>query len=262
MINFFAQNLKYLRKEKGLTQEEFALKIGINRPKVGSYEEGRAEPNLETLQNISHFFKVKLDDLLERNLKKTGKKATKDIEGNDLRILPIVVNEAQEEKITLVPIKAAAGYLNGYADPEYVEELPRFNLPFQLIGQGTFRAFQIQGDSMSPLNSGSYILTRYLDNWNWVKDGACYVVVSKEEGVVYKRLINKLKQEVLELHSDNPLYDTYTVSSDQVLEVWEAVGYISFELPAPSNNPSSVEELSEMMLHLRKEVDVLKKKSK
>ena len=56
MDNFFAPNLKFLRKSKGLTQGDFALKIGINRPKVGSYEEGRAEPNLVTLQNISHFF--------------------------------------------------------------------------------------------------------------------------------------------------------------------------------------------------------------
>ena len=51
MLNFFAQNLKHLRKVKGLTQGDFAAKIGINRPKVGSYEEGRAEPSLETLQN-------------------------------------------------------------------------------------------------------------------------------------------------------------------------------------------------------------------
>ena len=63
-MNFFANNLKFLRKQKKLTQADFAKKIGINRPKVGSYEEGRAEPNMETLQNISHFFKVKMSNFL------------------------------------------------------------------------------------------------------------------------------------------------------------------------------------------------------
>ena len=69
------------------------------------------------LQNISHFFKVRIDDLLERDLSQVEKTKSKDIEGNDLRILPIVVNEEQEEKISLVPVKAAAGYLDGFSDP-------------------------------------------------------------------------------------------------------------------------------------------------
>jgi len=261
MTNFFAKNLKYLRKVKGLTQGDFALKIGINRPKVGSYEEGRAEPNLETLQNISHFFKVKIDDLLEKELSNTKRKTSKDIEGNDLRILPIVVNDSQEEKISLVPIKAAAGYLNGYSDPEYVEQLPNFNLPFSQLTQGTHRAFQIKGDSMLPIASESYILGEYLENWNWIKDGGCYIIISKEDGVVYKRVKNCLAEnQELELHSDNTSYDAFSIHADQIVEVWRALGYISFELPEKENELLSVNQLSSVVMQLKNEVEQLKNK--
>jgi transcriptional regulator with XRE-family HTH domain len=52
------QNLKYLRKLRGWTQEEFAQKIGIKRSLVGAYEEERAEPNYDVLETVSDLFKV------------------------------------------------------------------------------------------------------------------------------------------------------------------------------------------------------------
>ena len=62
------QNLKYLRKLRGWTQEEFANKLGIKRSLIGAYEEERAEPRLEVLEVISDMFKVSLDELLRQDL--------------------------------------------------------------------------------------------------------------------------------------------------------------------------------------------------
>ena len=143
-MNYFQSNLKYLRKSKALTQGDLANKIGVNRPKIGSYEEGRAEPKFETLQNISHFFQVTIDDLLEKDLSKEAKGGLKNIQGNNLRVLPIIVDGENNERISLVPIKAAAGYLNGYSDPEFVEQLPNFSLPVKELSQGSYRAFEIK----------------------------------------------------------------------------------------------------------------------
>lgn len=260
MDNFFAPNLKFLRKSKGLTQGDFALKIGINRPKVGSYEEGRAEPNLVTLQNISHFFKVKLDDLIEKDLSQAKRLRKKDFEGNDLRVLPIVVNNEQEESISIVPVKASAGYLNGYADPEFIEDLPHFNLPMSEFSQGTYRAFEIKGDSMLPIQPGSFVLAEYVENWNWIKDHQCYVIISKNDGVVYKRVVNHLEQrQSLELHSDNNSYESYEIDGNGIIEVWKAKAFLSFELPEKTSDQISVDELSNMMLKLKNEVESLKK---
>jgi len=259
-LNYFQSNLKYLRKSKGLTQGELANKIGVNRPKIGSYEEGRAEPKFETLQNISHFFQVTLDDLLEKELTQTQKRAPKNIVGNNLRVLPIVVDSENNERISLVPIKAAAGYLNGYSDPEFVEQLPNFSLPVKELSQGSYRAFEIKGDSMLPIPSGSYVLTEHIENWNWVKSGECYIVVSKNDGVVYKRVTNKIEEkQSIELHSDNLEYDSYLIEVEDIVEIWKAKGYLTFELPVKKANQTSVDELSNMMLRLQNEVEKLKK---
>src|SRR5690606_38332737 len=84
-----------------------------------------------------------------------------------VRVLSITVDGDDKENIELVPIKASAGYLNGYADPEYIAELPKFSLP--MFRQGTYRAFEIKGDSMLPLQSGSVVIAEYVENWSEIK---------------------------------------------------------------------------------------------
>jgi transcriptional regulator with XRE-family HTH domain len=259
-LNYFAQNLKYLRKEAGKTQAELSAHLGINRPALGSYEEGRAEPKFEVLQLVSHYFKVPIDDLLEKRLSQNEKHSEKDISGNHLRILPIVADFKENERISVVPVKAAAGYLNGYADPQYVENLPSFSLPLSETTQGTYRLFQIKGDSMLPIADGSYILCQYLQNWSQVKNGKCYVVVSTEEGVVYKRLINKIENNrTLVFHSDNKEYESYELPIDKVQEIWQAKGFLSFELPPPPDENHTIDQLTSVVMQLKEEVDKLKR---
>lgn len=258
-MNFFATNIKYLRKQKGLTQSELANKLGVNRPKIGSYEEGRAEPKLSTLQRFSHFYKVGLDDLLERDLSKEETNQ-KDIRGNSLRILPIIVDKNDEEQITVVPAKASAGYLNGFADVEFVEQLPTFNLPVnELSTNRTYRIFQIQGDSMLPVISGSYIISEYVQNWQTIKDESTYIVISQSEGIVYKRIKNRLESEqVIELKSDNTLYPTFSIPAEDIMEVWKAKGIISFDLPQPEQSDIQLSKMNSMLLQLQQEMQQLK----
>ena len=66
------QNLKYLRKLRGWTQEEFSNKLGIKRSLIGAYEEERADPRLEVLEIIADIFKLTLDELLLQDLSNTG----------------------------------------------------------------------------------------------------------------------------------------------------------------------------------------------
>src|SRR5690606_20756834 len=135
-------------------------------------------------------------DLSDPNYKPAGNQGG----GGKLRVLAITVDEDERENIELVPQKASAGYLNGYADPEFIEELPRFRLP-TLGSGGTFRAFEISGDSMLPIASGTVIVGRFVDDWSSIKDGTPCIVVSEKEGVVFKRVYNKLKEaSTLRLH--------------------------------------------------------------
>jgi len=253
-------NLKFLRKRLGYTQAQLAEKLNIKRSLIGAYEEARAEPKLSTLVNISRLFEVSLDQFITQDLSQVqfGDNTHSEslVKTNNMRVLAITVDKEDNEYIELVPHKASAGYLNGYADPEFIEELPRFRLPM-LSTLGTHRAFEIKGDSMLPIASGTVIIGKYIDDWSEIKDGTPCIVVSQNEGVVFKRVFNKIKNTaVLRLHSDNPVYDPYEVAVDDVNEIWEAKAFISSTFPIAD---FSLNKLTSIVLDLQQEVIKLKK---
>lgn len=255
-------NIKYLRKVRNLTQDQLADKIGVNRAMIGSYEEGRAVPKLPALQILSHYFNVSIDSLVNIDLStessSAGETQNIDSAGKNLRILTTLVDRNDKELITLVPVKASAGYAKGYSDPDYVETLPKFSLPFtELSRERTYRAFQISGNSMEPIPSGAYIICEYLQNWSDVKSGKTYIVVTKDDGVVYKRLYNN-DNDTLLLKSDNPEYNPYTIPLNSISEIWKALGYISFSLPEPDE--MHLGKLAAMVYKIQTELDELKKK--
>src|SRR6185369_15226233 len=157
----------------------------------------------------------------------TDEQLKTDLTGKNLRVLAITVDDENKENIEMIPAKAAAGYLTGYADPEYIQELNKFRLPFLPVG--TYRAFEIKGDSMLPVQPGSVIVGEYVDNWKQIKDGHTYIVLSKHDGIVFKRLFNQIEENgTLILRSDNTSYPAYSIKVDEVLEVWKAVLNISY----------------------------------
>ncbi len=258
------KNLKFLRRKSGLTQQELANELEIRRSSIGAYEECRASPRYETLERISNFFDVSIDLLVKEDLSLMSPEALReeqeqrkmDIEGKRLRILPVSIDDKGRELIEFVSSqKASAGYLNGLADPEYIEELPKFHLP--MLNEGTYRSFEITGDSMLPLKPGTIIIGEYVDNWKNVKDGETYVIVSDSEGIVYKRVYNRIEDDggFLILRSDNQLYSTYEVDIKDVREIWKAKMYISSEFPEPE---MTLEKLSTIVLDIQQEVIKLK----
>lgn len=260
-MEYIGQNIKYLRKLKGLTQDELAKNIGVNRAMIGSYEENRAAPKLSVLQDISYFFDISIDALVKQKLwQESNNGILSDfISGDKLRIISTVVDKDDKELITNVPIQASAGYTIGYSDPTYIEELPHFSLPLtELSKERTYRVFQIKGDSMEPIKSGSYIICEYLANWEEIYDGKPYILISRNDGIVYKRLYNKINEtgEII-LKSDNPEYDPYTLKAEEVFEVWKALGFISFSLPEPDD--LNISKLHNMILGMKNDIDKLKK---
>ncbi len=242
------QNMKYLRKLRGLTQDEFAQKIGIKRSLVGAYEEERAEPNYEVLETVSDLFKVSIDDLLRKDLSET--KGSYLARRRQLKML------AESNVIHFVPVKAAAGYLNGYADPEFLDELNTFTLP--MLTSGTYRAFEIVGDSMLPTPSGSVIVGEKVESLDDVKNNNAYIVLSRTEGVVFKRVLksNRSKNKIT-LVSDNPAYQPYQVNAEDVLEFWSAQMVIS---KVAQGQRWDVTNLASLVSNLQDQVNHLKKK--
>ena len=237
-----------------MTQQQFADKMDIKRSLVGAYEEDRAEPRYELLKKFADFYDLSMDELVNERITDKWKPKPKN-DGRNLRILSVTVNQDDHENIELVPVKASAGYLNGYADPEYISELPKFHLP--MFKQGTYRAFEIKGDSMLPLQTGTIIIGEYLENWNDIKIGDTYIIISKTDGVVYKRAGSKLKgNKSLKLVSDNTVYEPYAIPAEDVLEIWKSKAYISTSFPEPTPEPT-MESLTSMMAQMQKSLSQL-----
>lgn len=212
-------NIKHLRSLKKLSQERFADDLGWTRSVVGSYEEGRSEPPIERLIDLSNYFDIPIDILVRKDLRKA--KDTSFIEVGNKRVLfPVTVNEDNEDLIEIIPAKASAGYLSGYDDPEYIEQLQKIKLPF--LPTGTHRAFPIKGDSMLPVKPGSFVVAKFIEDINDIKSGKTYVVLTKDDGLVYKRVYVPEGDVVnLLLSSDNKAYKPYLVSKENILELWE-----------------------------------------
>ena len=253
-----SSNLKYLRKKKGLTQQNFADSMEIKRSLVGAYEEDRAEPKYELLKKFAEFYELSMDELINDTINDKWKPKPKG-DPTNIRVLSISVDSEDRENIELVPVKASAGYLNGFSDPQFISSLPKFHLP--MFRQGTYRAFEINGDSMLPLQSGTIVVGEYLENWNELKPNDTYVIISKGDGLVYKRVGNKFKEnKSLKLISDNPVYEPYSISGEDVLEIWKAKAYISTSFPEPAPEPT-LETITNMMSQMQKSLKNLHEKS-
>ena len=242
------KNLKYLRKLRGWTQEEFAQKLRIKRSLLGAYEEERADPRIDILEIVADMFKLTLDDLLRKDISdnKTNylarRRAQKMVSGRT--------------DIPFVPVKAAAGYLAGYADPEFVDELNTFTLP--MLSGGDYRAFEIVGDSMMPTPSGSVIVGERVQNLDEVKTNQTYIVVSRTDGIVYKRVLkNNRQKNKFTLVSDNPAYQPYPVGAEDIIELWQAQMIIS---KANTQQRWDVGQLADLVSNLQQQVTTLKKR--
>jgi transcriptional regulator with XRE-family HTH domain len=244
------KNLKYLRKLRGWTQDEFSRKIGIKRSLLGAYEEERAEPRLEVLEVVSEIFKVSLDELFLKDLSETTGSSYL-AKRRQMKMMT-----AERNLIHFVPVKAAAGYLAGYADSEFIDELNTFTLP--MLSGGTYRAFEIIGDSMIPTPSGSVIVGEKIDGLESVKNNAPYIVVSNSEGIVYKRVVkNNKNKNKLTLVSDNPAFQPYQVMTADVLELWQAQVIIN---KVKEQHRWDVDSLVNLVSNLQDQVSTLKKK--
>lgn len=240
---YLSQNLRYLRKSDSRkpTQSDMAALLGVSISTYGAYEEGRAEPKLENLRKITGFFGIDSDALLSKDLsnaaapsgqRMSAQENTVRIPKASPEILAITVDTEGNNNIEWVPEKAAAGYTSGFADPAFISSLPAFRLPF-LDKNRKYRVFTIKGDSMLPIPSGAMVFGEYVDNWESVKDASPCIIITCNEGIVFKKVYNYLKmQTCFLLVSSNAAYEPYLLPAAEVQEIWKFAGYYSGDFPA------------------------------
>lgn len=237
------RNIRALRENKGLSIENLADELELSVSGLYSYESGRTEPDAKKVIKICKFFNIPTDAFLLGDFRKTSPAEITRL-GRERVLFPISVDKEGRENVQLVSIKAKAGYTAGYNDPEYISGLPSFQLPF-LAKERTYRAFQIEGDSMNPIPHGSYVVGEYVESLKEIKDGHAYLIVTKEDGVVFKVVFNQIKKRKnLLLKSLNPAYKPYQVPIEEVIQVWRFVNYIADEIPKPEFTRKEMFELA------------------
>jgi hypothetical protein len=274
-MKFLRTNLKFMREEMSLKQSDIP---GFSGSKWGNYELGTSVPGLKDFTVISNYFGVDEHSLLHLDLRvegnlNYGRDLFKNTKKGNLKgkligkpiikkhpetdnspfiekqpdtayvsssIMPkvITIDTQGNENVLLVHVKARAGYLNGYSDPEFMASLPAYRLPG--LNNGTFRLFEVDGLSMYPtLHGGDLVICSNVEQLGIVRDDRVHVVVTKNEGVVVKRVLNRMKADgKLILKSDNykdrDMYPPIVCQAHDVLEVWYVTGYISRQLKAPA----------------------------
>lgn len=230
-MKLFIKNIKYLRAKHSLSQEALSKALEINRSIYKRLELG-SDPSPELLVALADFFEVSVDALIRMDIEsmdidRLKQKAESLRELDQLKILTIAVDPQDREYIQFVPEKAKAGYLTGYSDPLFVGQLPSFRLPH--LSVGTYRAFEISGDSMPPIHPKSIVIGKYVEHTTQIKNLSTYVVVSREAGVSYKRLINKPKEKRIICLSDNPHYTPYSIAYQEIIELWSYHCHLDFQ---------------------------------
>jgi transcriptional regulator with XRE-family HTH domain len=255
-----SKNLKFLRAKHGFTQKQLAEKLGLKQAALGAYEEERATPPLASLLELTKIFKVNLEAFINHDLSREPDKASKAMPAKGKDVLAITVDSSNKENIELVSQKASAGYLSGYQDVEFIKDLPKISLPV-LPKNKTYRAFEIQGDSMLPVLPGSIIFGEYQEDVASIKNGKPYLLVTKHDGIVFKRVFNfSDKDGKLLLVSDNRNYEPYTVEAGDVLEIWAAKAYFSNQFPdVGTTAAATTDQLASTVLALQYELRKIKK---
>jgi transcriptional regulator with XRE-family HTH domain len=216
-MSLFSDNIRSLRIKHQVSQEKLAEKLIITRGRYVKYEDGSSEAPYDILKRIAQYYQLSIDLLLSVDVSKIDVEQLLQLENNRV-ILPIQVDVAGKNCIEVVTQKAKAGYLSGYADPEYIEQLQQISLPF--LGLGKYRGFPVDGDSMPPHQNGDIIVGRYVEQLTDMLLGKTYILITRNEGVVYKR-IKSQKNNRIEVASDNYFYPPYEIKSSNIMEIWE-----------------------------------------
>lgn len=251
-MSIFSDNIRFLRGKKELSQQSFADNVlTISRERYSKYESGRSEPPYEILIKISKYFHISIDLLLTIDVRKYPFEQMINLSDNRI-ILPVVVDQLGNNTIEIIPQKASMGYLSGYTDPGYIENLQRISFPF--LTNGKYRAFPAEGDSMPPFKNGSYIIGKYVENIKDLKPDRSYVFVTLNEGISYKRFQFKSESSVT-VRSDNPFYEPFEIPLGEIAEIWQYASGIFPEDFEPENFENY--NIKNMFLELRGDIKKL-----
>ncbi|MEQ6123171.1 LexA family transcriptional regulator [Pseudotenacibaculum sp. MALMAid0570] len=247
-----------------LNNYSFSKRIGVTSTTVDSIINGRPQsdgtrkktkPGYDVLMAIINEFGINPDYLFGKD-EQMIRVQSQEVQTYSGIPQVVAVNSSGNENVIYVPIKARAGYLNGYGDADFIETLPTFSMPH--LTHGTYRCFEVFGNSMvRTFFDGDLVFGKYVESFNDIKDGRVYIIVSKNDGIVLKRVINRIEERgklILKSDNKNGNYPSYTIDAEEIMEVWYVTMFASKQMPEPMDIYDKLHELESQLVELKESV--------
>lgn len=233
-------NIKNIRQLYNLTQEEFALALGITRELVNKMEKGKC--------GISRGTKALLQQFVEsRKCENNSLQTVSDVQifgtpRSRAASQPYYLERREQKKtslamqVPLVGIKAQAGYVRGFEQVDYLDTLEKYSLPPGVNPTGAvWSYFEVDGESMEPtLYAGDVILASMLPHEDWadVKNFCVYIILTSEQLMV-KRVYQKSAAEWVLISDNEDVAPQVVLPVDAIKQVWTFRRHIRSRVPQP-----------------------------
>ena len=231
----FGRNLLNIRTKKMLSQDELGLKIGVSGAQIGKYESGENMPRIEKVWKLCEALGVTESELRGLTLynKHTSESKVSEPEpkfGNKSEAVYILTETMY---VPLVNQYAYAGYMSGFSDPEYIEELPKIPFEVDHEGKGNYVCFEMRGNSMrdgseDSLKPGDILLGREIQRHLWQSKLHIrkyrFVIVHKESGILVKEIVkHDTALNKIIVHSLNTDYEDQELNLDDISQIFNVV---------------------------------------
>ncbi|MFD1770899.1 LexA family transcriptional regulator [Sphingobacterium suaedae] len=245
--------VSYLKQELGLSGSKIAKDLGVSPQFISNISRGKPI-GLEVAKKIAETYNLTIDFVLHgkislsmlgdqkpvpssrSNARDIGDPTTYD-ENGDTKFIEISPGRYRMGT-ELVPVYAQAGYLSGYMDKEYLEELPKHYITVDKYVRGKYRSFEISGHSMDngdikeAMPDGTIATGRLVKREHWQSrlhnhQWPNWIFVHKTEGIITKQIAHQdLENGILILRSLNPdkeKYPDFDVCLDDIEEIYNVV---------------------------------------
>lgn len=236
---FTAENLLEIRDLAGLSQSDFARKLGISREVVNKMEKGHLQVSKRTSGKLQKFLEERQNLTFSGDVNILGKSSQG---GEKSYSRKSFLSQRFDSKTTghsyqvpLVGVKAQAGYVKGFEQVDYMDTLEQYSLPPGVNPIGAvWRYFEIDGDSMEPtLSPGDVVLATLVpvEDWNATRDFCVYVIHTADRLLV-KRLFNKSNEEWVLVSDNEEVAPQHLLKKEDAKELWFLRRHIRAKVPS------------------------------
>jgi phage repressor protein C with HTH and peptisase S24 domain len=237
---FEPHNILEIRNLLGLSQTDFAKKLGISREVINKMESGKMKVSKRTSARLQKYLEEHPVGYNLGDVNILGKSS----QAVEKRSRPVsfrqhLLEEKNGASVYLVPligIKAQAGYVKGFEQTDFMDGLEQYSLPPGVNPIGAvWRYFEIDGDSMEPtLSAGDVVLATMVPHEDWadIKDFCVYVILTGDQ-LLIKRLYKKSSTEWVLISDNEEVAPQKVLNTEDVRQLWLLRRHIRSKAPVP-----------------------------